>query len=435
MRTIDRKDRIKENLRGLVSYMERISKKRGNSLRGIDDIRKKLERKNFNPNEDLYKKSKNLKHFLNHRQKLNTFNRNGWKNFVYLPYVMRFHKTDLSPEIENEIKDFLSTYPFLTLGCHNVADRISIKFPDKISSVRTRLSFPHYGYDELFRSSMGSKVHPFTEKTTQITRRILDNGKMWLNHSINLVKDENEYSRFFKDKKTSKSVDEINPLKETNPKLYDFIGNGVLVDYDVMHFGNLGVYDSFQYRGLEVFSFENFSQEELEWVEDWLDYEFFQLYFVDKSVPFHYLINTYDNYMDDFFIAVLELSKEIGNKYLKYLVIHDLDEWFISRCKLIEEKYGRFSTEMETWMAYFEGDLRDDDWEIIMKNEMLNAINVWEKQLEDKVKYMNQKFQITDENQSPTKDLEGDELLNKKKAFVISMLEDGMDLQTLKPKK
>ena len=112
---------------------------------------------------------------------------------------------------------------------------------------------------------------------------------------------------------------------DKNPELFEVIGNGVLTDLELVSFQNMGLYHSFNYKLQDTFSFEDFSDEEIEWVSDWLDWEYISLVLTqqDNSFTYHYFENK-DNFAKDYKDALQELTEEKGSRFCFPLLLPNI---------------------------------------------------------------------------------------------------------------
>lgn len=427
------KDRIKKNIKGFLGYIEKRREHRKTFLiPTIMELTDNWQSKEFYLEFDknsLVKKSKNLQSFLHHRKSLDRFNKQQWIDSVYLPYVMRFHNSNISKNINSEIKEHIENIGYCSLGCHNLADRISITNPKKILSVRTRFSFPHYGIEKDIREKIGNGIEPVVGRKGRV-KSIMDNGKCWINHSINLVKGEDVLSQFI-DENYPDATDEdrIPKWSEKNPELYNLIGNGVVIDFDLLGFANMGLYYSYEYKGLSTFSFEDFTEEELSWVSDWLDWEYLSLWFgEDESVStLHYFNKLGEgNFITDLKEAVNELADEIGVKTLGIFLIRDFLSKVLEKTKMDAEVYGikQVSEALSLVEKGFENN----------KEVMLESWNKLYDDLVDGIVELKQmlesKFDFDEVNLTPTIKLTEQELNQKRRNHTMGFLDDRFDFQT-----
>lgn len=421
---MEQRERIKKNLIDFCNHIEKFSKKNNidNTMGFQLLLAKMLNSKSFpivNEPGSKFKESKNLGKFITHRTSLNTFSKNKWKNkSVEIPFVMRFHNSNLRDEISKDLLKEVSINTINPNGCHYVADRLSVKFPKKVVSLRTKFSLPHYGIDKTILEHLGKGIHEV--KTNRGVSSIFDDGKLWINHSINLIKDENEYKRLLKDIDDGFETNVV--MKDRNPKLYDLIGDGVCVDYDLVGFRNSGLYDTLQYKGLETFSFENFDEEELSLVEDWLDYEFISLLLSSHGDFYHYLIDD-DNYFTEYMEVIEELNTEIGNKYLKYLMSKTIQD---KLNKLVEDVGNKFGLDgVKHTIKQYSGELETDEWEQLVEMEKLSLSNRKKGIKEYRLK-MEQLFHLPSEELEPSKN----KLREIRKNTLLPLLEDRFDFNS-----
>lgn len=313
------KERIKKNLNGFLEFTNRFGKEKNLTLFfAVMELTKRWKRKEFYiefEKTSLFKKSANLQRFLNHRKSLDRFNENKFKESITLPYVLRFNNWEENKEFD-KIWDTLISTNVVRLGCHNLSDRLSISNPKKIISVRTKVSFPHYGWNEKIKEKLGEKITPNTLADGRVKSIFDETGRCWFNHSINLIKDENEWKKYFPNEK-----DIIPNWVDKNPELFEAIGNGVLTDLELVSFRNLGLYHSFNYKLQDTFSFEDFSEEEIDWVSDWLDWEYFGLMCLQGNYFTYTYFEKEDGFVNDYREAIEELYKEKGDRYCFPLIL------------------------------------------------------------------------------------------------------------------
>ncbi len=350
------KSRIKEVLTTYLENMNNIIEKRTASGKYIFE---QARDKNFiiPYKTPLWNKSKNLQSFLSHRRMLDSRVRNQFNLDNKIPYVLRFHHLNKkNKEHFKEMDEVMRFHNTITMGCHNIADRISVKNPKTIKSVRTFFSFPHYGKQKEMKEELNGDMY-YNEK------RVIDkNGFTWISHSINAIKNGNEFYKHFGDD----IIDDlpITENKEYNETTFNQIGNDVLFDMDILDYPLMGIYGSFNYLKRDEFDFEEFNEEELYEVERWLDYEWMSL--VTQSANCYPKSGLYSDvneeninkvYMD----CIKELIDERGYRFIFPIVltswregVHQAQRNMMSNRKGTEavSKYLRNSTEEEAKMGY-----------------------------------------------------------------------------------
>ena len=317
------KERLKKNIIGFLEFTNRFGKEKNLTLYfAITELIKRWQKKEFYlefEKTSLFKKSTNLKKFITHRKSLDRFNETQFKESVILPKVLRFNHWEKNSEFD-KIWDTLISSNVVSLGCHNLSDRLSISNPKKIISVRTKVSFPHYGWNEKIKEKLGGKITTVPQNDGRVKSLFDENGRCWFNHSINLIKDENEWKKYFPDE------EDIKPdWADNNPQLFEVIGNGVLTDLELVSFQNLGLYHSFNYKLQDTFSFEDFSDEEIDWVSDWLDWEYISLMLVhnENNISYHYFEEE-DGFVKDYRDAIDEIIEERGGKFCLPLLLPNI---------------------------------------------------------------------------------------------------------------
>lgn len=209
-----------------------------------------------------------------------------------LPKVNRLK--NLQDEVQNDVIEVLKHYSVVDLGCHNLADRLSLLNPKKYGSVRGIVSVPKFGLkDKLLDITKGEykQIKEVQSHNWDSSSMIDENGNMWFSHSWSVIKDEN--SPYY----------------------------GVHFDVNTISWKFLGEFYSVQYKWEnKIFDFNDFSRKHLQRVSEWLDYEMISLYISTGSKPFwnFYQETTLGsgNYLD----LLLEVCDEIGNEEgFKYL--------------------------------------------------------------------------------------------------------------------
>jgi hypothetical protein len=318
---MDRKKQMKNSIKLFCSYFEEIYNSRGKGvfLETTDRMYEKITSKELIMNFRNKPKSKNIDRFISHRTKVQKSTIDKFKNGVRIPYV--FPLFTLPEKNQKELKnlqDIVIQHSFVQLGCHNIADRISISNPKKFKSVRTMFSFPHYGIQkEIKKETKGEWVEQkFNSSFDNISmnRRIIDNnGKVWINHSINAIKDGSEWKMDFPDE--GNDVKPITKKGDYSDEFWDKFGNDVFVDIDKLNFQNLGSYHTFDYQYLDEFDFEDFNEEELNWVSEWLDYEWIGLTMGDNNESQASPLEKLDvDGLTRFYPFYVECLKEVGEE-------------------------------------------------------------------------------------------------------------------------
>ena len=261
----------------------------------------------------LWKTSENLKSFLTHRKTIDSRTKIQFNPENKIPFVLRFHHLNKkNKDFFNNLDDVMKFHNTISMGCHNIADRISVKNPKTIKSVRTFFTFPHYGKNnEIKEITKGSSY--FTNK------RVVDtNGNLWISHSINAIKNGSEfYQKFGED-----SIDEIpfTENKEYTKTTFDLIGNDVLFDMDISEeYPMKGLYTTFNYIKRDEFDFGDFNEEELYEVERWLDFEWMSLILMGNHAfpKFQSKDGLNEETMNNMYVEILEeLQEERGSKFI-----------------------------------------------------------------------------------------------------------------------
>lgn len=327
--------KLKKSMKLFVEYFEELknTKAKGSFLEATTRMAHKIRNKNLIMNFRNKPKSKNIDDFISHRIKTQQISRSMFENGMKIPFVLPLFSLDKSnlDEFKN-LSDIVIKNSMAHMGCHNISDRISISNPKKFKSIRTMFSFPHMGLQnnikELTKGEvyLSSATNPYEDIT--ITKRLIDsNGKLWINHSINAIKDgSNWYKNFGEEGRDTLPITENN--NSYSQEFYDKFGNDVFVDVDKLDFANMGIYHSLSYKYLSEFDFENFSEEELDWVEEWLDFEFIGLVFDSGTSVEPSIFNGIPNYGDDgkdfgmeYLLTLIKLGEEIGFSKLTPIVI------------------------------------------------------------------------------------------------------------------
>ena len=417
------KERLKKNIVGFLEFTNRFGKEKNLTLYfTISELIKRWERKEFYiefEKTSLFKKSTNLKKFITHRKSLDRFNEVKFKESITLPKVLRFNHWETNSEFD-KIWDTLISSNIVTLGCHNLADRLSISNPKKIISVRTKVSFPHYGWNEKIKEKLGEKITTVQQADGRVKSIFDENGRCWFNHSINLIKDENEWKRLFPDEK------DIKPdWADKNPQLFEIIGNGVLTDLELVSFQNLGLYHSFNYKLQDTFSFEDFSDEEIDWVSDWLDWEYFGLMLThdENNISYHYFEER-DGFVKDYRDAIDELIEERGGKFCFPLLVPNL----LSGTKSFIERGGTNITQIKSILNSIQyGSLSEDTIELAREtmDERLKEHIQWKENLTKKGLFKKPKIEI--EGRDIKSNLPPDEEISKRESYVLAFLKHRFD--------
>ena len=421
----NQKDRIKKNLIEFLNFSNRFGKEKNLNLYfSMMELTRRWRKKEFYlefEKTSLFKKSSNLQRFVSERKKLDRFNEKQFKEAIILPKVLRFNHWEKDTYFD-EIWDTLIQTNIVPLGCHNLSDRISISNPKKILSVRTKVSFPHYGTNEVIKKALGDKITIVPQSDGNVKSVFDENGNCWFNHSINLIKDENEWKRMFPD------VKDLKPdWSDTNPKLFEVIGNGVLTDLELVNFQNLGIYHSFKYKFTDVFSFEDFTDEEISWVSDWVDWEFISLIFVEGHNHFQYhYFEDLEGYSKNYTDALNEVIKEKGKKFCSPLI---LQSFFGNMEKQIGNNLGNKEVLKAIFNALDEGDIPDNLMEKFskIKKEKIDEHISWITNLTKSGIFTKPNIEI--DGRDVKSNLSDNKELKKKMAYSLSFLEDRFDFK------
>lgn len=185
-------------------------------------------------------------------------------------------------------------------------------------------SFPHWGMNEEIKEITKGELTPIKGENDTYKRLIDKNGNVWINHSISVVKDSNEWIKSFPDEENV-----IPDWADKNEKLFKILENGVAVDVDILGFRNRGLYDSIKYKVVGEFDFEGFNEEEILWVKRYLDWEFISLQtFIQKNDFEYYNHKGEDekNVYDDYLSVLKELAEEKSYTYIRFLILPDIME-------------------------------------------------------------------------------------------------------------
>lgn len=306
------KERLKEVLN---TYIENIN----NIIRNRNDFDKywheSARKKDFiiPYKTPIWKKSKNLQSFLSNRKMLDSRTKSEFNLENKIPYVLRFnHISKRNPEYFDNINEIVNLHSTISMGCHNIADRISVKNPKTIKSIRTFFSFPHYGKEKELKELTDGKLK-YNDK-----RVVDENGKVWISHSINAIKNGNEFYKNFGEE----TIDEL-PMtdnKTYSETTFNQIGNDVIFDMDTRDNHLMGLYQSFNYIKRHEFDFGEFTDEELYEVERWLDYEWMGL--ISRQERAFFQLHSSDVKdgvitMNNYYISLLkEIGEEKGYKFI-----------------------------------------------------------------------------------------------------------------------
>lgn len=127
------------------------------------------------------------------------------------------------------------------------------------------------------------------------------------------MKDGSEWKMDFPDEGTD--VKPITKKGDYSDEFWKKFGNDVFVDIDKLDFQNLGAYHSFEYQYLDEFDFENFTEEELNWVSEWLDYEWIGLTLSSGNESMASPLESIDiNGLPKFYPFYIECLKEVGEE-------------------------------------------------------------------------------------------------------------------------
>lgn len=321
----EEKKRVKEILTIYIENLNNILKTRKDFTTRFSETH---DKKDFilTYKSPLWKTSENLKLFLSHRKMLDNKTKIQFNIDNKIPYVLRFHHLNKkNKDFFIELDELMKFHNTISMGCHNIADRISVKNPKTIKSVRTFFTFPHYGKNK--------EIKELTKGTGYFNhKRVIDtNGNVWISHSINAIKNGSEfYQKFGED-----SIDEIpfTENKEYTKTTFDLIGNDVLFDMDISEeYPMKGLYTTFNYIKRDEFDFGNFNEEELFEVERWLDYEWMSL-ILNQNGTFPQT-QTKDNdgfSMNNIYLEVLnELQEERGSKFILIMLASNISNSVIN---------------------------------------------------------------------------------------------------------
>jgi len=267
---------------------------------------------------EIWKKSKNLQSFLSHRKMIDSRGKSQFNLENKIPYVLRFnHLAKRNPEYFDNIDEISKLHSTISMGCHNIADRISVKNPKTIKSIRTFFSFPHYGKEKEIKELTNGKLK-YNRK-----RVVDESGKVWISHSINAIKNGNEFYKNFGEE----SIDElpITDKKTYSETTFNQIGNDVLFDMDLRDYQLMALYQSFNYIKRDEFDFGEFTDEELYEVERWLDYEWMGLISRQEGGFFRFHSSDSKSHlttMNNYYIQLLkEITEEKGYKFIFPLIM------------------------------------------------------------------------------------------------------------------
>ena len=185
-------------------------------------------------------------------------------------------------------------------------------------------SFPHWGMNEEIKEITKGELTPIMGDSDTYKRLIDKNGNIWINHSISVVKDSNEWIKSFPDEENV-----IPDWADKNEKLFKILENGVAVDVDILGFRNRGLYDSIKYKVMGEFDFEGFNEEEILWVKRYLDWEFISLQTYIQKNDFEYYNHKGEdekNVYDDYLSVLKELAEEKSYTYVRFLILPDIME-------------------------------------------------------------------------------------------------------------
>lgn len=333
---MEERERLKKSIIEFIDYLEKVErdKGKGNGFLSYLIQEDRTYTKDFYlmyEKNSLAKKSKNIIDFVNHRKHIQSSSiKSLFENSVDLPKVLRFnHLQKMNTDEYKEIKDVISYSSLLRLGCHNIADRISISNPTKYKSIRTMFSFPHWGMNEEIKEITKGELTPIMGDSDTYKRLIDKNGNIWINHSISVVKDGNQWIKSFPDEENV-----IPDWADKNEKLFNILGNGVAVDVDLLGFRNRGLYDSIKYKVMGEFDFEGFNEEEILWVKRYLDWEFISLQTYIQKNDFEYYNHKGEdekNVYDDYLSVLKELAEEKSYTYVRFLILPDIIENIIQK--------------------------------------------------------------------------------------------------------
>ena len=342
---MEERERLKKSIIEFIDYLEKVErdKGKGNGFLSYLIQEDRTYTKDFYlmyEKNSLAKKSKNIIDFVNHRKHIQSSSiKSLFENSVDLPKVLRFnHLQKMNTDEYKEIKDVISYSSLLRLGCHNIADRISISNPTKYKSIRTMFSFPHWGMNEEIKEITKGELTPIKGENDTYKRLIDKNGNVWINHSISVVKDGNQWIKSFPDEENV-----IPDWADKNEKLFNILGNGVAVDVDLLGFRNRGLYDSIKYKVMGEFDFEGFNEEEILWVKRYLDWEFISLQtFIQKNDFEYYNHKGEDekNVYDDYLSVLKELAEEKSYTYVRFLILPDIIEKLIQKLNNNPDDFG-----------------------------------------------------------------------------------------------
>ena len=342
---MEERERLKKSIIEFIDYLEKVErdKGKGNGFLSYLIQEDRTYTKDFYlmyEKNSLAKKSKNIIDFVNHRKHIQSSSiKSLFENSVDLPKVLRFnHLQKMNTDEYKEIKDVISYSSLLRLGCHNIADRISISNPTKYKSIRAMFSFPHWGMNEEIKEITKGELTPIMGDSDTYKRLIDKNGNIWINHSISVVKDGNQWIKSFPDEENV-----IPDWADKNEKLFNILGNGVAVDVDLLGFRNRGLYDSIKYKVMGEFDFEGFNEEEILWVKRYLDWEFISLQTYIQKNDFEYYNHKGEdekNVYDDYLSVLKELAEEKSYTYVRFLILPDIIEKLIQKLNSNPDDFG-----------------------------------------------------------------------------------------------
>ena len=163
---MEERERLKKSIIEFIDYLEKVErdKGKGNGFLSYLIQEDRTYTKDFYlmyEKNSLARKSKNIADFVNHRKHIQSSSiKSLFENSVDLPKVLRFnHLQKMNTDEYKEIKDVISYSSLLRLGCHNIADRISISNPTKYKSIRTMFSFPHWGMNEEVKNQGKGEIY------------------------------------------------------------------------------------------------------------------------------------------------------------------------------------------------------------------------------------------------------------------------------------
>lgn len=242
-------EKLKKTIKLFTGYFEEIYKTKGSSnfFETCERIVSKVRAKNLILNFREKPKSKNIDKFISHRVNVQKTTRKLFEEGMRIPFVLPLFSLEKENQVElGDLSEMVIRNSMINLGCHNIADRVSISNPKKYKSIRTMFSFPHRGLQkEIKKITKGefyeNKGISKYEQTFQTKRVIDENGNLWINHSINAIKNGSSWYKSFGE--DGKDVLPITKNEnEYSQEFFDKFKNDVFFDIDKLDFQNMGIY-------------------------------------------------------------------------------------------------------------------------------------------------------------------------------------------------